>query len=237
MNYSKILNLLDGLQKLASISEEHLILAEETNDPELLEVVAETEVLVAELYKTAAEKVQAKLAAVPTLDAQEIAEIAALATEFDASGDEMLIRQAAVLDRILVLAAGTSDDREAWRHEDILRVRSVQPEEKAKEIHKDEMEKAVKEAETVKEAKEFRMMEAPLSTHTCPDHPGAQLGRIADGVYQCAMDKQVYNYRTGFKTMKGNIIPGGDVANQTQALYNLPQEHMSFDTRDTKLHY
>lgn len=229
MKYSKILDLLTNLEKSAALNEEKLALAEETNDSEILALVAETEVLVSELYKTAAAKVQEKLALAPVLDAESLAEMAALATEFDASGDEMLMRQAAVIDRIIVLAAGTSADHEAWRHEDIERVRTVAPEEKAKEIKQDEMEKAIKNS------KEYRPLESPLSIRTCPDHPGSQMGRIADGVYQCGMDKQVYNYRTGFKTMKGNVIPGGDVANQTQALYNLPNEHMSFDNRETKL--
>lgn len=229
MQYSKILDLLTNLEKSSALNQEKLVLAEETDDSELLTLVAETEVIVRDIYKKAALKVQEKLATVPVLDVQGLAEMSALATEFDASGDEILMRQAAVIDRIIALAAGNSADHEAWRHEDIERVRTVAPEEKAKEIKQDEMEKAIKNS------KEYRPLESPLSIRTCPDHPGAQMGRIADGVYQCGMDKQVYNYRTGFKTMKGNVVPGGDVANQTQALYNLPNEHMSFDNRETKL--
>ena len=83
--------------------------------------------------------------------------------------------------------------------------------------------------------KEYRPLEAPLSTRTCPDHPGAQIARVGEDTYQCSLDKKVYNYKGGFTTMKGNVIPGGDVSAQTQALGDRAIEHMSFDTRESKL--
>jgi hypothetical protein len=61
------------------------------------------------------------------------------------------------------------------------------------------------------------------------------MARIGEATYQCSLDKQVYNYQGGFKTMKGSTVPGGDVSGQTQALNDRPQEHMSFDTRESKL--
>jgi hypothetical protein len=74
-----------------------------------------------------------------------------------------------------------------------------------------------------------------LSTRYCPDHPGAQFARIADCVYQCELDKKMYNFKEGFETMKGNKIPGGTVSEQTRSLGDRALEQMHFATRESRL--
>ena len=81
--------------------------------------------------------------------------------------------------------------------------------------------------------KEYRIMEHELSTRTCPDHPGAQMGRVGEHMWQCAMDKKVYNYLTGYTTEKGEKVPGGDVAEQTPKYH--PEAHAIFDSRESRL--
>ena len=171
-------------------------------------------------------------------------DLVVLATEFDKSGDPYLQKQASVLDEIL-RTIGSS--REAVANakkaydEEIERIR-----EKAKKDVPDpytmvkaehDKQNGVEEAKKAIDAavKEYKPLEAPLSTRTCPDHPGAQLGRIAENTYQCSLDKGIYNFQSGFTSMKGNKIPGGDVSSQTQALHDRPNEFTSFDTRESKL--
>ena len=174
---------------------------------------------------------------------ESLEEMAAIALEFDKSGEPMLMKQAAVLDEILltigaqkalVTAAKNAQDKE------VAKIKDSQPKdldpytmvkmEHDKQNRVDEARKMI--ADTVKE---YRPMEAPLNTRTCPDHPGAQMARIAEHTYQCSLDKGVYNYENGYTTMKGNKVPGGDVSNQTQALFDRPNEFMSFETRESKL--
>ena len=59
--------------------------------------------------------------------------------------------------------------------------------------------------------------------------------RVADSVYQCQLDKQIYNYEAGYTTMAGNQIPGTGVSNQTQHLGFQAQEHSNFGSREEVL--
>ncbi|TXG77351.1 hypothetical protein E6Q11_02930 [Candidatus Dojkabacteria bacterium] len=176
---------------------------------------------------------------------ESLAEMVAIASEFDKSGDPLLMKQAAVLDEILltigaqraaVAAAKRAQDEEIAR----LKAEAAKEENKkdpytvAKKFH-DKDNHVAEAQEAINKIKEYRPMEAPLNTRTCPDHPGAQMARIAEGTYQCSLDKGIYNYENGYTTMKGNKIPGGDVSNQTQSLYDRPNEFTSFETRESKL--
>ena len=59
------------------------------------------------------------------------------------------------------------------------------------------------------------------------------MARIGDNVWQCDLDKKVYDYANGYTDEKGNKVPGGDVANQTK-LDNTSSYQM-FDTRPERL--
>ena len=58
---------------------------------------------------------------------------------------------------------------------------------------------------------------------------------MGEHVWQCDLDKKIYNYETGFELNNGSKVPGGDVSEQTQGL-NIPF-HSIFDTREGRLGY
>lgn len=176
------------------------------------------------------------------LNAQSIEEMAALASSFDKSGDEFLMKQAAVLDEIL-LTIGASKrqvaDVKSAQDREVERLKALAKDEKdpytmVKAEHDKQLKVEDARKQIANKVKEYRPMEAPLMTRTCPDHPGAQMARIAEHTYQCSMDKAVYNYQTGFTTMKGNKVPGSSVMNQTLD-HDKPNEFMSFDSRESRL--
>lgn len=174
---------------------------------------------------------------------ESLQEMAAIASEFDKSGDPMLMKQAAVLDEILLTIGADKTVVSAIQHaqdKEIVRLRSLAEDDKdnpytsSKKIH-DKSNHVAEAQKEIGKIKEYRPLEAPLNTRTCPDHPGAQMARIAEHTYQCSLDKGVYNYENGYTTMKGNVVPGGTVSNQTQDLYDRPNEFTSFETRESKL--
>lgn len=180
---------------------------------------------------------------------ESLTEMAAIAAEFDKSGDPMLMKQAQVLDEILLTIGAQKEAVTAAKRaqdEEITRLKSLAAEKEdskkdtkdpytvAKKFHDKDNHVAEGQA-AIDKVKEFRPMEAPLNTRTCPDHPGAQMARVAENTYQCSLDKGIYNYENGYTTMRGNKVPGGDVSNQTQALHDRPNEFTSFETRESKL--
>jgi hypothetical protein len=221
-----------------------LVEAEKMGDDFVLQSIASALVTIDAAVKNAAENLQAMAEKCEgQLDVEDIDNMAALAEEFSKSDDELLKKQASVLDQILInfgqmsrYVAKEAEDKEVERLRE--KYRAEQKEEKYDEPRKahemeaqaDEAKKAIKD-----QVKTYRPLEAPLNTRTCPDHPGAQMARIADGVYQCSLDHAIFNYKEGYRTMKGNEIPGTDVQNQTQSLGERAVESMSFSTRQEKL--
>lgn len=171
--------------------------------------------------------------------------LVALANELDSSDDPKLNKYASVLDEIL-LTIGSSKDAlaqaSAKTEDEINKIREEHRAKKREELYgnakkeedgqnkKSEVEKAYKD-----QVKTYRTMEAPLSTRYCPDHPGASVVRIADHVYQCSLDKKIYNYDSGFKTNKGNDVPGGGVEYQTKDWGQRDTGPAMFDTRESAM--
>jgi len=151
---------------------------------------------------------------------EDLEAVAALAEEFSKSGDQLLRRQASVLDQVLLTFAvpearqaekAAYDDKIAQIKNDL----KNPPKQQVKNSFKaDEMAKAVDQ-----QIKEYSPLEAPLKTRSCIDHPGHQLIRLSDDVYECSLDRKKYDYKNGFTTLKGNKVPGGDVSLQTQMGY------------------
>lgn len=54
-----------------------------------------------------------------------------------------------------------------------------------------------------------------LHSRYCPDHSGVSLYRLADNVFQCPLDRAVYDYGKGFTTQDGKEHSGGNVADMT----------------------
>lgn len=174
----------------------------------------------------------------------DVEEIAAVAQAFDESGDPMLQKQAAVLDEILLTigadpkalgafkkAEQDEIDRLRARYQDTNRNEYTKAvEEHKKEINVNEAIKAIDS-----KVKKYRPMEAALSTRYSPDMPGVSLMRVGDHVWQCPITKKIYDFRSGYTTAKGNVVPGSEVSNQTQHLGFRAQEHMNFSTREAVL--
>lgn len=222
---------------LESPNNEAMLLAE--GDEDCLRVVAESCVLAAALLKTAAEEVD--VLEPPTesvITPESIAETAALAQALDDSGDPKLKKMASVLDELLLTIAAPPGVVAEKRAADYKRIEELRKkyqgnrEQLNKYNHIPQTEKAIKDSPFTKE---YRILEAPLSTRTCPDHPGAQIARVGEHVWQCDLDKKTYNFETGFTLESGEKVPGGDVAQQTAGL-EVPF-HAMFDTREGRLGY
>lgn len=222
---------------LESPNNEAMLLAE--GDAKCLQVVAESCVLAAELLKKAADEVDVLEPPTESLITPEsIEETAALAAALDQSGDPQLQKMASVLDELLLTVAappGAVAEKRAAENQRLeeLRKKYQKPREMIREYHKlGDVEKAIEKSNFTKN---YRILEAPLSSRTCPDHPGAQMGRVGEHVFQCELDKKTYNYETGYTLDNGEKVPGGDVAQQTMGL-EIPF-HAIFDTREGRLGY
>lgn len=171
---------------------------------------------------------------------QDIDELGALAQALDETGDPVLMKQASVLDEILITIGADPKAQAAFKKaqdDEIERLRAKYQDTnrdqytRATEEHKKEINvnEAIKEID--RKVKKYRPLEASLSTRYSPDMPGVSLVRVGDGVWQCPITKKVYDFRSGYTTAKGNVVPGSDVSNQTQHL-GRAQEHMNFSTRE-----
>jgi hypothetical protein len=223
---------------LESPDNEALLLAEYHDDS--MKVVAENCVLAAALLKSAAEQVS-EMEPPPesNLTPENIQEIANLANAFDASGDPGLKKQASVLDELLLSIAAPPNayaERKDLQEQRLVELKKKyeQPREDLAEANLiNKSEKAIDKSEMTKR---YNILEAPLSSRYCPDHPGVQIARVGEHMWQCEMDKKTYNFETGFELNNGAKVPGGDVAQQTQNSLNVPY-HAIFDTREGRLGY
>ena len=204
------------------------------HDDKTLEVTASYLVKAAQLLNEGAEKVeQIEPSSLMTPDSLD--EMAALAAAFDESGDELLQKQASVLDEILLTIGSDKDAIYKFKKAEEAKIEEI----KKKYNNREETDKlnSVSEAEKALKAspamKQYRSNEAPLSTRTCIDHPGAQLARVGENSYQCSLDSKIYDYENGFTTLKGNKVPGGGVQHQTPDYAE--EHHTIFDTRESRL--
>jgi len=175
---------------------------------------------------------------------QQLDEIAALATSFDQSNDPLLKKQASVLDELLLSIAApknsvakakqaTEDEINRLRKEYHTK-RMEEAYDKPREVQSDlnnkkEIAKAVEQ-----QVKRFIPMEAPLQTRYPPDRPGGQMTRISDNVYQDILTGIIYDFKNGYTTQKGNVIPGSCVENQNRLLSDYINQGTSlFETRES----
>lgn len=222
---------------LESPNNEAILLSE--SDGTTLRVVAESCVLAAALLKKAADEVDLlEPQAESVITPETIDETAALATAFDKSNDPQLKRMASVLDELLLSIASPPNalaERKAaenYRIEE-LKKKYQQPRKDLRDYNKIGVsEKAIDKSNFTKE---YKINEQPLSTRGCPQHPGAQLARVGEHIWQCDLDKKTYNYETGFTLENGDKVPGGDVSLQTQNLNT--SFHSIFDDREGRLGY
>src|SRR5690606_2669575 len=84
------------------------------------------------------------------------------------------------------------------------------------------------------QVKKYVPLEAPLQTRYPPDRPGGQMTRITDHVYQDIVTGIIYDYKAGYKTQKGNEVPGGAVEYQTRDFGDVRNQGASlFETRES----
>lgn len=232
----RIAELLNAIASwLESPNNEALMLAE--SDAECAGIVAESCVLAAQLLKTAADHVDVLEPPPESLITPEsIDGVAALASALDSSGDPELKKQASVIDELLLTIAAPPNVLAARKDLEDNRIEELK---KKYENPRQELEKTNKIADSNKAidksqfTKEYKILEAPLSSRYCPDHPGAQISRIGEHMWQCDLDKKTYNFETGFTLNNGSKVPGGDVSQQTQGLG--VSTHSIFDTREGRL--
>jgi hypothetical protein len=222
---------------LESPDNEAILLAE--GDDHCLQVVAESCVLAAQLLKTAAEEVDLmEPPAESVLTPQAIEETAALASAFDSSNDPQLKRMASVLDELLLTIAAPPNakaEKQAAENQRIeeLKKKYEGPREILRGINQTERaEKAIKESGYTKE---YRENFHGLQSRCCPDHNGAQMSRVGENMFQCSLDKKIYNYEIGYTLENGTKIPGGSVDLQTKVMQG--ETHSLFDTREGRLGY
>lgn len=220
---------------LESPDNEALLLAE--YDEDCLKVVAESCVEASAALKKAADKVETiEPAEESHITPESLQGLVQIANAFDASGDINLKKQASVIDELLLTIAAPPNalasrkDLEDNRLEE-LKKKYENPREELKKTNK--IADSEKGIEKSKMTKQYSILEAPLSSRYCPDHPGTQIARIGEHLWQCELDKKTYNFESGFELNNGTKVPGGDVSQQTQNL-NAPS-HAIFDTREGRL--
>lgn len=176
-------------------------------------------------------------------DMAHLDDLMLVANKLDESDDPELHKCASVLDQLLLNFAHVS--RSALKQAELSQIEKLKQKYREEEVDKlyknpkENLHNQIKASEIAKEindsVKQFRPLEHALSTRTCPEHPGAQLQRVGEYNYQCDLDKKVYDFRSGYTTMKGNKIPGGDVALQSQSLNDGAPNQMSLSTRENIL--
>ena len=238
-----------------------LIAAEETGNDIVLSIVASAITKMSKAYMEALEILEKELKSMQDDDYHDfhdeergdyddcnaslnLKHMVNLANILDSSDDPALQKYASVLDQILLtmaapkakIAAELAQEKEVEKLREKYREQAIEDNYKKPHEKHDEKIKAADAVKAIKDSiKQYRPLEAPLSTRTCPEHPGAPLQRVGEYVYQCSMDKKVYDFRAGYTSLKGNVVPGGDVSQQTQSMGDRAPDHMTFETRESKL--
>lgn len=210
--------------------ENETLVAAEKND--LLDKIAFSFMKAADALREAAEDMAAFEPAPEALTAQKLDEIAAVAEAFAESDDELLQKQAAVLDDFLITIASPTNAFlfSTADHDDrIEQLKKKYTETREKQQKDNKISEAVKEIEKSEVYKEYRVMEQPLSTRYCPDHAGQSTHRVGEHTVRCALDGKTYNWDEGFTTQKGNKVPGSTVQEQ-----NANDQHNTFTTFDSR---
>lgn len=227
--------------KLEKNSDDLLIRASERG-PEFFEKITTAVAAASSLLEEVADDLEKK--ANFDVTEQQLDEMAALASAFDESGDPLLKKQASVLDELLLSIAASKtaalesrkvyDDEISRLREELRRVRREEAYVKPAQDH-ETMHNKVEQAKAVaQQVKRYVPLEAPLQTRYPPDRPGGQMTRITDHVYQDIVTGIIYDYKAGYKTQKGNEVPGGAVEYQTRDFGDVRNQGASlFETRQS----
>lgn len=165
---------------------------------------------------------------------EDLEAIASLADTLDS--DESTKKIAGVLDKILLSYAfppGTDDLQKSNFLKKIEMAKQAKlstPEQLEEKFLKKELTSDNEEIKKIilDKVKSYKPLEFPLQTRSCPDHPGASMTRVEEGVFQCSLDKKLYDYKNGFTLLNGSKVPGGDVSAQSEVPYHNAPKVQSF---------
>ena len=236
MRVSELLNAVASW--LENSDNEAVLLAE--HDDGCLEATAEVCLNAARVLRAGAERVDAlePVQATEAVSHESLDSLAELAAALDSSEDPALRSTASVIDELLITVAASAEEvaklRDAQSKKiDLIKQNYGQPRLDIAESDKHASTgKAIEKSEIG--GKKYISMESPMSTRTCPDHFGTPVSRVGEDTYACPLDNKVYDFKTGFTNMKGDEIPGGNVANQTQLQLN-ETGNAVFDDREGRL--
>lgn len=222
--------LLLAFAKYLENSNNEIISLAEENEDHLLKVsvacIEAAEILKETANEIAPEEYEESHISVDSLDS-----LSAIAGMFDSTGDDDLKKQASVIDELIANFVVTSDGVAALKKSEAMKL------EKMKALYNQKNSFDAKKADVQKafddspKTKQYRPLEAAMSSRYCPDHPGTSLIRLEDHVWQCSLDKKIYDFDAGFTTLNGNKVPGGGVEYQTGG--DRPVFENSFSTRET----
>lgn len=210
---------------------------EKVEEDEELDKVAESLVRAASYLRMAADEMAEIEPDVEGFTEEKLEQIAALAEAFSESDDELLQKQASMLDDLLITLGSPknaflfSEAKDGDRIAELKKKYNDTAEELREKNKISEALKEVEKSEVYKQPKDGRPLQYSLSTRTCINHPGASLQRIAEGQVRCSLGGEVMDYNEGFTTEKGVKIPGATV--QEQGIMDGQNSFTAFDT-DTR---
>jgi hypothetical protein len=220
---------------LESPENEALLLAE--YDDECLEVVADSCVSAAAILRSGAERADLiEPAKESSLTPEDLDHLKSVLNAFDRSGDKDLQKTAATIDELLLTISAppqwVANHKQAQMDRiDILKNEYEEVRKKHNEFNG--VKESAKAIEKSPFFKEVRIMDHALNTRTCPDHPGAQMARVGEAMWQCSLDKKVFNYTSGYTTERGEKVPGQIVTSHLPAMDT--QSRTMFDTRPERI--
>lgn len=233
MRISELLNAFASW--LESPDNEALLLAE--YDEDCLKIVAESCVQAATILKLAGQETDLlEPAEESNITPENIDKLAMIANEFDNSGNKELMKQASLIDELLLTISASKDFLKNKKAEEDYRTKDLKKKyEDAKVFldknnNKEESEKAIDKSEYMKE---YSPMEFGLKSRYCPDHPGVAAIRVSDTALQCPLDRKVYDFEAGFTLSNGNKVPGTSVENQSKL--DSYQQSSLFNSREERL--
>ena len=97
---------------------------------------------------------------------------------------EEIKKQASVIDELIYSFVTNSDDVRTAKKAEAMKIEKLKALYNQKNSFDAKKESIAKEVKDSPKMKEYRSLEAPLSTRYCPDHPGTSVIRIEDHVWQ-----------------------------------------------------
>jgi len=200
------------------------------DDEKSLGAVATSLVSASVILRMGAETVD-QLNPTSEITSEKLDQLSNLITAFDKSGDTELQKTATVLDDLLATVCAPYLKQAQMDRLDVLKRDYEGPRDALNEVNAvEDSKKAINKSPYFEKV---RIMDHALQTRTCPDHPGAPMARVGEAIWQCAMDKKVFNYTTGYTTERGEKVPGQSVSAQTPDYWANPQA--MFDTREDRI--